>query len=159
VASAFGTYDSCCVSAAASLAAADTVIAYITLDDRPNISSLLSLHGAKRRGGLYLPIIACPNFATFPVHACYLWPRLPPLPLRFSAVRYGYVHPVLWVMSRFPTIHCLQKKCTTQPRTIISCLIPVIFVQLFLSRPKYAIDGGLISLLTCSVYMPYLRKL
>jgi len=127
VASAFGTYDSCCVSAAASLAAADTVIAYITLDDRPNISSLLSLHGAKRRGGLYLPIIACPNFATFPVHACYLWPRLPPLPLRFSAVRYGYVHPVLWVMSRFPTIHCLQKKCTTQPRTIISCLIPVIF--------------------------------
>ena len=29
------TIDSCCVSATASLAAADTVIAYITLDDRP----------------------------------------------------------------------------------------------------------------------------
>jgi len=32
---AIGTYDSCCVSAAASVAAAETVIAYITLDDRP----------------------------------------------------------------------------------------------------------------------------
>jgi len=36
VTSAIRTYDSCCVSAAASLAAASTVIAYITLDDRPN---------------------------------------------------------------------------------------------------------------------------
>jgi len=37
VISAVGTYDSCCVSAAVSLAASDTVIAYITFDHRPNI--------------------------------------------------------------------------------------------------------------------------
>jgi len=49
VASAIGAYDSCCVSAAALLAAADSVIAYITVDDWPNISSVLSRHGAKRR--------------------------------------------------------------------------------------------------------------
>jgi len=31
---------------------ADTVVAYITHDDRPNISSASSRHRAKRRGGL-----------------------------------------------------------------------------------------------------------
>jgi len=32
---------------------ADTVIVYITHDDRPNISSASCRHGAKRRGGLF----------------------------------------------------------------------------------------------------------
>jgi len=48
--SAIGTYDSCCVSAAASLAAADTVIAHVTLDDWPHISSVSSWHGANHHG-------------------------------------------------------------------------------------------------------------
>jgi len=50
--SVIGTNNSCCVSATASLAAADTVTAYITLDDWPNISPVSSRHGAKRRAGL-----------------------------------------------------------------------------------------------------------
>jgi len=33
---------------------ADTVIAYITHDELPNILSVSSRHGAKRRGGLYV---------------------------------------------------------------------------------------------------------
>jgi len=36
---------------------ADTVIAYITHDDRPNISSASSQHGAKRRSGMYIIIV------------------------------------------------------------------------------------------------------
>ena len=48
--SAIGTYDSCCVSAAASLAAADTVIAHVTLDDWPHISSVSRWHGANHHG-------------------------------------------------------------------------------------------------------------
>jgi len=39
---------------------ADTVIAYIIHDDRPNRSSSSSRHGAKRRGGLYIiTVIKC----------------------------------------------------------------------------------------------------
>jgi len=56
VSSAIGTYDSCCVSEFRCMQAitADTVNAYnITHDDQPNMSSASSLHGAKRRGGLW----------------------------------------------------------------------------------------------------------
>jgi len=56
VSSAIGTYDSCYVSEFRCMQAitADTVNAYnITHDDQPNMSSASSLHGAKRRGGLW----------------------------------------------------------------------------------------------------------
>ena len=48
VALAFRTYDSCCFSDACTLQAitADTVIAYITHDDRPYISSASNRHKA-----------------------------------------------------------------------------------------------------------------
>ena len=52
VASAIGTYVSCSVSET-DATTADTVIADITHDDRPNISPASSRHGAERRGGLF----------------------------------------------------------------------------------------------------------
>ena len=36
---------------------ADTVIAFTADDDRPNISSPSSRHGAKRRGGLFCSVL------------------------------------------------------------------------------------------------------
>jgi len=47
---------------------ADIVIAYITHDDRPNISSASSRHGTKRRGGLYIRSMpACITLITLTV--------------------------------------------------------------------------------------------
>jgi len=48
-----GTYDSCCVSGATQAITADTVIAYITHDDRPDMPLASNRRGAKQRGGLF----------------------------------------------------------------------------------------------------------
>ena len=53
VALAIGTYNSCCVPVAALLAAADTVIAYITHDNQPNVSS------ASSQKNRWINMVAC----------------------------------------------------------------------------------------------------